>query len=296
MQKPDYKTRKKALSLTTAEVAYMANLPVSTVSKIMTGETKHPTAITIEKIESVFHKEESRKRLEAYLLAMKDYLMEHRDEDFSSEEFEKSYRAKHSLENKPIAEADSLSEPYPIWGNVALKKRLSTSVKDYFKMSIENRWVELADGNIIVNEAPGMAHQLLVKSINKQIESFIDDNAGKCQVFDMGINVRLDEEEDTILIPDILVICDKDKIKDFGILGAPDWVIEVVSPSTRQYDYKKKTYKYLSHGVRELWLVDPEKKVVVTYIDGEYMMSHLYQFGDSIPVSIYDGKLKIVVQ
>lgn len=296
MQQPDFKTRKKALSLTTAEVAYLADLPVSTVSKIMTGETKHPTTITIEKIDMALRKEESKKRLEHYLLAMKDFLLEHQEEKFNAEVFEKSYRKEHNLEDKPITEADSLSEPYPIWGNVALKKELSTSIKDFFRLSVENRWIELVNGNIIVNEAPGMAHQMIVKSINKQIERFIDDNKGTCQVFDVGINVQLSKDEDTILIPDILVICDKNKIKDFGILGAPDWVIEVVSPSTRHYDYKKKTYKYLSEGVRELWLVDIEKKIVVTYVEGEYMLSHLYRFGDEIPVAIYDGKLEIVVE
>ena len=295
MNKPDLKTRKKALSLTTAEVALLADLPVSTVSKIMTGETKNPTTLTIEKIDAALKKEEARCRLEAYLLAMKDYCIEHQTEDFDSSKFEKIYRKKHKLEDKPISEADSLLEPYPIWGNAALKKKKSVSVKEYFKMSVENRWVELVDGRMVINEAPGMAHQMLVKSINKQIEHFIDENHGDCQVFDMGVNVQLDANEDTILIPDILVICDKSKIKDFGILGAPDWVIEVVSPSTRHYDYKKKTYKYLSHGVREVWLVDPDKKVIVTYVDGEYMMSHLYQFGDEVPVAIYDGRLKISV-
>lgn len=295
MEKPDFRTRKKALSLTTAEVALLAELPVGTVSKIMTGETKNPTPLTIEKIDTALKKEEARHRLEAYLLAMKDYCMEHQTEKFDSSKFEKIYRDKHKLEDKPISEANSLSEPYPIWGNVAVKKQKSTSVKDYFKMAVENRWIELADGRLVINEAPGMAHQMLVKSINKQIEHFIDENHGDCQVFDVGINVQLDKEEDTILIPDILVICDKNKIKEFGILGAPDWVIEVVSPSTRHYDYKKKTYKYLSCGVREVWLVDPEKKVIVTYVDGEYMMSHLYKFGDEVPVAIYDGRLKIKV-
>lgn len=296
MNKPDFKTRKKALSLTTAEVALLAELPVSTVSKIMTGETKCPTEITIEKIDAALSKEEARWRLEAYLLAIKDYCMEHKKEKFDSSEFEQVYRKKHDLEDKPISEANSKSESYPIWGNVAVKRQKSTSVKDFFKMSVENRWIELVDGKIIINEAPGMAHQMLVKSINKQIEHFIDENHGDCQAFDVGVNVQLDANEDTILIPDILVICDKSKIKDFGILGAPDWVIEVVSPSTRHYDYKKKTYKYLNHGVREVWLVDPEKKVIVTYVDGEYMMSHLYQFGDEVPVSIYDERLKILVE
>ena len=289
----DLRTRKIALNISTAELAYMAEVPIGTVSKIMTGETKSPKAITIEKIDTALKKEEQKRRLEAYLNAMKEYYLVHPDKEVNVVEFEAIYRKIHGLEDKPIAQADSLTEEYPIWGNLANRKENSVTVKDFFHMGIENRSIELFEGKLIVNEAPGLQHQLMVKRINKQIEAFIDSNHGKCQVFDMGLNVRLNENEDTVLIPDLLVICDERKLKSFGILGAPDFIIEVSSPSTRRYDLKKKVYKYLIHGVREVWIVDLEKRVVVTYVDDDYMVNHLYQFGTDIPVSIYDGRLTI---
>ena len=289
----ELKKRKKQLKLTVSDLAILADLPQGTVSKIMTGETKMPRLETMEHLEMAICREEQKRRIEAYLCAMKEYLQVHIEMIEAPYKFETIYRRIHNLEDKPIALADSLSERVPIWGKLALDKKKKISTNSFLHMGYENRWVELYEGTVIVSEAPGIEHQLMVKSINKQIEKYIEENQGKCQVFDMGLNVKLDEDEDSILIPDILVLCDEQKMRSFGVQGAPDWVIEVVSPSTRQYDYKKKSMKYLSHGVRELWLVDLEKRIVITYVNQEYAVSAIYPFGESVPVRIYDGKLRI---
>lgn len=295
MNTDNIRIRKKALNITTAQLAYLADLPVGTVSKIITGETKNPKQITIDKLNEALIKEESRMRISAYLKEMKEYYESHPEILGGPNDFEPIYRKRHNLEDKPLELADSLSEEYPIWGNIARKPRHTEKADDFLQAGNENRFIELLDGTRIYNEAPSLNHQLIVKSINRQIESYIAEKGGDCRVFDMGINVRLDEDEDTILIPDILVLCDEAKYKPFGILGAPDWVIEVVSKSTRRYDFKQKTYKYLMNGVRELWLVDMERKIVVVYTDGEYMLSHIYPFDESIPVGIYDKQLTITV-
>lgn len=291
----DFAKRKKALSITTAQLAYLADLPVGTVSKIITGETKNPKLSTIEKLDSALCKEEAKRRLSAYLQAMKEYYEAHPDAPRGPNDFEPIYRKMHNLENKPIEYADSLTEDYPIWANLALKRAGKIKSEDFLREGNDNRFVELFEGKKIYNEAPSLDHQLIVKSIAKQIDTYIDAHNGKCSVFDMGINVRLDENEDTILIPDILVLCDEEKYRPYGILGAPDWIIEVASASSRKYDFKDKSIKYLRSGVRELWLVDPEKEIVVVYTDEEYFLSHLYHFGENIPVKIYNNELTICV-
>lgn len=288
----ELKSRKDNLGLSVAEVAELASVPLGTVSKIMTGETRSPKSTTLEMIDKALQKEEERRRIEAYLTAMREYGILHPKVIDNPNEFEGIYRKMHNLEEKPIAQANSKSGRL-LWSDRHSSRKKRISADSFLHMGYDNRWTELFEGRVIVNEAPGLAHQLLVKDINRQIEKYIEGNKGKCKVFDVGINVKLNEEDDSILIPDILVICDGDKLKPFGILGAPDWVVEVVSPSTRQYDYKRKTFKYLSGGVRELWLVDIEKRIVVTYVDGDFVLSHMYRFEESIPVSIYGGELLI---
>ena len=86
---------------------------------------------------------------------------------------------------------------------------------------------------------------------------------------------------------DVSVICNKDKITDKGCNGAPDWIVEIVSPSTRRMDYYKKLFKYRSAGVREYWIADIEKQIVMVY-DFEHDNMEEYSFRDDIPVGIYE--------
>lgn len=102
----------------------------------------------------------------------------------------------------------------------------------------------------------GVRHQRMVRKIGKFISEFVESKHGDCEVFDVGVNVYLDEDDYTLVIPDIAVVCDPSRICKKGIIGAPDWIIEVVSASTRQTDYHKKLHKYMDAGVCEYWIVD----------------------------------------
>ena len=159
----------------------------------------------------------------------------------------------------------------------------------------ENRGFELIDGNLIISEMAGVSHQRMVKKLGRAISDFIDEKNGRCEVFDVGVNVYLDENEYTLVIPDITVICNPDRITEKGIEGAPDFVIEVVSPSTRQTDYHKKLHKYMDVGVTEYWIVDMDREMVSVCINGEPMQVTIYSFTDEIPVYIYDGKLRVAI-
>ena len=105
--------------------------------------------------------------------------------------------------------------------------------------------------------------------------------------------MQLDCDDKTMVEPDITVICDKDKIKKKNIYGAPDLVMEILSPSTRVRDLTLKLNKYMQAGVREYWTIDAEKERVLVYkADGEDIIGY-YTFEDMVPVGIWDGECSI---
>lgn len=103
----------------------------------------------------------------------------------------------------------------------------------------------------------------------------------------LNIAVFLDASNEIYLEPDISVICDKNKLTDEGRHGAPDWIIEIVSPSSRPMDYNKKLLKYGTAGVREYWIADPEKKRIMVY-NFEHDTVEEYSFLDKVKVGIYE--------
>lgn len=291
----ELKNRKKELKLTTAQLAYLAELPVSTVSKIMTGETKNPSYITIEKIDKALLREEMVRRIEAYKMALDKYCKGLDDsEQYNITQFEKNYRKVNNLNDDPIPFAKPIKHDNDTDGNFAISgdKRVTTTQLDMFG---EDKSIELIDGKMIFSQAPGLQHQIIVQNIGESIAAFIKKNNGKCRMFNVGVNIFIDEDEYSLLIPDLVVVCDESKLTESGINGAPDLVIEVVSKSTRRLDYNDKMHKYMHAGVREYWIVDPEKERVTVYIAGEPMMAYVYSFDDEIPVGIYDGELKIKI-
>ena len=97
-----------------------------------------------------------------------------------------------------------------------------------------------------------------------------------------------------MVVPDVIVVCDRDKIKGFGIYGAPDFIAEILSPSTRYKDLSIKVMKYADAGVREYWIVDPKKKVLIVYnFMEEDWTPEIHQLEGEMPVAIYEGMLKI---
>lgn len=291
----DLKNRKKELKLTTAQLAYLAELPVSTVSKIMTGETKNPSYITIEKIDKVLSREEMIRRIEAYKKALAEYCKSLGDsEEYNIVQFEKDYRKANNLNDAPIPFAKPVNNDNDTDGNLAVSGSNRITI-DQLSMLGEDKSIELIDGKLIFSHAPGLQHQIIVQKIGESITAFIKKNKGKCRMFNVGVNVVIDEDDYSLLIPDLVIVCDEAKLTEFGINGAPDFVMEVVSKSTRRLDYNDKMHKYMHAGVREYWIVDPDKEMVTVYIAGEPMMAYVYSFNDEIPVGIYEGELKICI-
>ena len=144
---------------------------------------------------------------------------------------------------------------------------------------------ELIDGNIYMMAPPTTRHQLLAFSLARKIADYIDKNKGKCQVLLAPFAVFLNEEKNYVE-PDISVICDPDKIDDDGCHGAPDWIIEIVSPASRKMDYLLKLFKYHSAGVREYWIVDIAKNRITVYnFNHDYSIEE-YSFTDTVKAGI----------
>ncbi len=147
---------------------------------------------------------------------------------------------------------------------------------------------ELIDGDIYYMAPPSRIHQKISWKLHQAIANYIDNNKGTCEVYAAPFAVFLNEDDKNYAEPDISVICDKDKLTDKGCKGAPDWIIEIVSAGSRRMDYYTKLFKYRTAGVREYWIVDPEKERVMVY-DFERETTDEYTFNMPVPVGIYEG-------
>ena len=148
---------------------------------------------------------------------------------------------------------------------------------------------ELIEGNLIYNQsAPSRIHQTILMELSGTIRDYFKAKKGSCRVYPAPFAVKLREDRRTIVEPDISVICDRNKLTDRGCTGAPDWIIEIVSPSNSSHDYILKLNLYANAGVREYWIVDPVKEsIFVYYLEQEHFKAEAYTFQDKIKVNIY---------
>lgn len=194
------------------------------------------------------------------------------------------------------AEGEEYDDPYASEGRRTRKYIGAKAQGEYTSTDIlalpNGVRAELIDGVIYDLAAPSLEHQQLVLEIGSQISRFIKKNKGKCTVVTAPFAVTLNEDDKTYLEPDILVVCDETKVTNLRIIGAPDFIVEVLSPSTSRKDRAEKYLKYRRSGVREYWLVDPELSEVECFFF-EKSSNKVYNFTDKIPVEIFDGKLQI---
>jgi len=152
---------------------------------------------------------------------------------------------------------------------------------------------ELIDGQIYYMSPPTTKHQRLAGNLFNTISNYIQSNKGICEPFIAPFAVFLNENDKNYVEPDISVICDKSKLTDKGCNGAPDWIIEIVSLGSRRMDYYIKLFKYRTAGVREYWIVDPEKERVTVY-NFEKETIDEYTFNEPVTSGIYE-ELSITV-
>ncbi|MFT3983326.1 MAG: Uma2 family endonuclease [Lachnospiraceae bacterium] len=127
----------------------------------------------------------------------------------------------------------------------------------------------------------------------RQIVNYIMDNDGSCQPVMSPVDVQLDCDEKTMVQPDVAILCREERIKRWGVYGSPDFILEVISPSTRKKDCMKKLQKYERAGVREYWILDSYQKKLLVYFFESELCPVIYGLDQPVPISIYDGKLEI---
>lgn len=153
---------------------------------------------------------------------------------------------------------------------VAIQENGKYTYKEYSQWPDDERW-ELIDGTPYAMTAPSRLHQDVVFELAGQVRNSL--LGSDCKGYVAPFDVRLpsddkadDQQVDTVVQPDLLVVCDQDKLDDKGCLGAPDWVVEVISPSTALIDLNLKRDLYQTHGVQEYWIVHPLDRWVMVYL------------------------------
>ena len=178
----------------------------------------------------------------------------------------------------------------------AIKTGNGFTYGDYINWSEDERW-ELIDGYAYnMSPAPSTRHQRISRKLERQIDDFLDD--GSCEIFDAPFDVRLPEAEEddeniyTVVQPDLVVICDEKKIDEKGCRGAPDLIVEILSPATSSKDQKIKLALYERHGVKEYWIVHPIDNIVWVFKLGKnklYGRPAVYDEKDKLKTPILKG-------
>lgn len=247
-----------------AQLSKYSGVPLGTIQKIFSGETTKPRKSTMDAIEKVLLGDESVYQGKAYT-----YQLE------CNETQENCVREAAAYNVQPEE-----------------KKQGEYTLEDYYALPDERR-VELIDGVIYDMSSPMFVHQIIAGEVYGQIREYIGKNKGKCVPAIAPVDVQLDCDNRTMVQPDVLIICDRDKIRGFGVFGAPDFVLEVLSPSTRKKDLTLKLSKYIEAGVREYWIIDPKKKILITYDFAEEGLPCVHPLTGEVGLAIYEGKLKI---
>ncbi len=158
--------------------------------------------------------------------------------------------------------------------------------EDYYRLP-EGARAELIEGAFYNMAAPGRIHQAISGELYMTIRQYIKSKEGDCLVYAAPFAVKLFADEKTVVEPDLSVICDRKKLTDRGCSGAPDWIIEIVSPGNPEHDYGLKLSLYKDAGVREYWIVDPQRERIVVYYL-EQSSFEINTFKDKVRAHIFE--------
>lgn len=168
------------------------------------------------------------------------------------------------------------------------KEHAQYTIEDILALP-EGERAELINGQMFMMASPTAIHQSIIGWLHVKMYSHIEQNKGKCRVFLSPFAVFLKNDNKNYVEPDIFLIRNKEKLDNEGYYGAPDWIIEVISPSSKSMDYYRKTSAYSEAGVREYWIIDPLKEIVIAYDFEHEDAPQLYHFTDKIKANVLEG-------
>ena len=253
--------RKKELGLSCRQISEISGVPLGTVQKIFSGKTTSPRHQTLKDLNKAFPINYSRPTEHLYSNPHND------------------------LYDNMVAETSS----YGVSKNpLDLDSYEGKTLEDYMALP-EGTRIEMIDGVFYDMSAPTFVHRRIGNLIQNIFENYITKNGGPCIAITAPTDVQLDCDDKTMVQPDVFVICDRKKITKPRVVGAPDLVIEILSPSNWYMDMIRKLKKYKNAGVREYWIVIPDKKSIVVYNFEKSDDFIEYTFEDMIPVGIWNG-------
>lgn len=231
-------------------ISELSGIPLETVTKIFSGEIKQPKYMS--------------------LLAMEQVIVRKKKMPFYYDEEEQ--------------------QPCLIREQVAYNFDARRYDVEDVKQLCAGAYVEIIDGKFHIMSTPKRMHQFLSMNISARMFNHIDKNNGKCHVYTAPMGVRLFADDETWVEPDILVVCDRKEIlTDQGCDGAPDLIVEIVSPSNSFHDYVTKLIKYQQAGVREYWIVDPGIERVSVIFFEDTTKNTEYKYDDVIQSYVLEG-------
>lgn len=170
----------------------------------------------------------------------------------------------------------------------ALQSQPQITTLEQYEALPEDARIEIFDGQIYYMASPSQDHQTISMELSTILNTYLKRKEGSYRVFHAPFDVKLNDTPLTIVQPDLMIVCDKDKLDGKRCNGAPDFIIEIVSPGNPSDDYIWKLYYYKNADVREYWIVDPCRKIVtVNYFEGN-LLNVQYSFESTIKVNIYD--------
>ena len=256
MKLEEMRQRKKELGYSNKQLSELSGIPIGTLSKVLSGATETPRYETLKAIEDALTRQgESGKKLYASNAALGAYVVR---------------------------------EAAPKYGS-----RSDYTLEDYLNLPDDGPRMELIDGVFYDMGEPATAHQAIVGYIYKKLMDHVLERKGPCMPMLSPVAVQLDSDKRTVVEPDVLVVCKREKFQNRRIMGAPDFILEVLSPSTRRKDMNLKAFKYQHAGVREYWMIDPAAQRLIVYDYENEALPVVYTFADKVPVGIWSGECVI---
>jgi Uma2 family endonuclease len=170
----------------------------------------------------------------------------------------------------------------------ALQPQIEAITLTQYESFPEDQRVEIFDGVAYNMASPSEVHQTILIELSTLLNLYVKRKKGERRVFPAPFDVKLSDNPLTIVQPDLMIICDHDKLDGKRCNGAPDFIIEIVSPGNPADDYIRKLYYYKNSGVREYWIVDPRRKTVTVNYFEKNMLDIHYSFDAVIKVNIYE--------
>ncbi len=253
----EMKERKRILGYSNETLAAISGVPAPTIQKVLSGQTKSPRQKTLQALSDA--------------LADKSAPITGPDTDYPS------------LRPRPAAVREG-SVPYG-------SGKGAHTIEEIYALPDDIR-AELIDGELYYMAAPTRTHQRINGELHLIIANYIRSHGGKCEVYIPPFGVFLNADDSIYVLPDLIIVCDTDKLEERGCIGAPDWVVEVASPSSLKIDGMIKLEKYRLAGVKEYWTIYPAKRTVLVYrfdAEGDTEPITIYSFDDEIPSGVLPG-------